>query len=41
MAFKLIRSPSARLDLEDIAGFIAQDSPCESRIKRESGRKFC
>ncbi len=27
MAFKPVRSPSARLDLEDIAGFIAQDSP--------------
>ncbi len=27
MAFKLIWSPSARFDLKDIAGFIAEDSP--------------
>ena len=27
MAFKLIWSPSARLDLKDIAAFIAEDSP--------------
>jgi plasmid stabilization system protein ParE len=27
MAFKLIWSPSARLDLKDIATFIAEDSP--------------
>ena len=27
MAFKLIWSPSARLDLKDIAAFIAKDSP--------------
>jgi plasmid stabilization system protein ParE len=27
MAFKLIWSPTARLDLKDIAAFIAEDSP--------------
>ena len=27
MAFKLIWSPSARLDLKDIAAFIAEDNP--------------
>jgi len=27
MAFKLIWSPSAQLDLKDIAAFIAEDSP--------------
>jgi len=27
MAFKLIWSPSARLDLKDIASFIAEDTP--------------
>jgi toxin ParE1/3/4 len=31
MAFKLIWSPSARLDIKDIAGFIADDSPSAAR----------
>ena len=31
MAFKLIWSPSAQLDLKDIAAFIAEDSPSAAR----------
>ena len=36
MDFKLIWSPSARLDLKDIVGFIAEDSPsaAERFVKR-------
>ena len=38
MAFKLIWSPSARLDLKDIASFIAEDSP--SAAERFVNRLF-
>jgi plasmid stabilization system protein ParE len=31
MAFKLTWSPSAQLDLKDIVGFIAEDSPSAAR----------
>jgi plasmid stabilization system protein ParE len=31
MAFELIWSPSARLDLKDIASFIAEDSPSSAQ----------
>ena len=31
MAFELIWSPSARLDLKDIAAFIAEDSPSSAQ----------
>lgn len=41
MAFQLIWSPAARLDLEDIAAFIAEDSPLGSRPIREKPVSGC
>lgn len=37
MAFPLIWSPSARLDIKGIAGFIAEDSP---RLPHDSSRAY-